>query len=64
MSSDPIKQKARAADHAATYVHSGMVIGLGTGATATLFVRRLAERMAQGDLTKVVGIPTSTQIEA
>ena len=64
MSSDPSKQKARAADHAAAYVHSGMVIGLGTGATATLFVRRLAERIAQGDLTNVVGIPTSTQIEA
>jgi len=64
MSSDPIIQKERAADHAAAYVQSGMVIGLGTGATATLFVRRLAERMAQGDLTNVVGIPTSTQIEA
>jgi ribose 5-phosphate isomerase A len=63
MSSDPSRQKERAADHAAAYVHSGMVIGLGTGATATLFVRRLAERIAQGDLTNVVGIPTSSQIE-
>lgn len=63
MSSDLTQQKQRAADHAATYVQSGMVIGLGTGATATLFVRRLAARMAQGELTNIVGIPTSSQIE-
>lgn len=63
MSSDPNQQKQLAADHAATYVQSGMVIGLGTGATATLFVRRLAERMARGELTNLVGIPTSSQIE-
>lgn len=63
MSSDPNQQKQLAADHAASYVQSGMVIGLGTGATATLFVRRLAERMARGELTNLVGIPTSSQIE-
>lgn len=64
MSSDPNQQKQYAADRAATYVQSGMVIGLGTGATATLFVRRLAERLAQGELTNIVGIPTSSQIES
>ena len=64
MSSDPNQQKQHAADYAAAYVQSGMVIGLGTGATATLFVRRLAERMAQGELTNIVGIPTSSQIES
>lgn len=64
MSSDPTQQKQYAADHAATYVQSGMVIGLGTGSTAILFLRRLAERLATGDLTNIVGIPTSTQIEA
>ncbi len=64
MSSDPAQQKQHAANQAATYVQSGMIIGLGTGATATLFVRRLAERMAHGELTNVVGIPTSRQIAA
>ncbi|MBX3013844.1 MAG: ribose-5-phosphate isomerase RpiA [Caldilineaceae bacterium] len=64
MSSDVTQQKQRAADHAASLVQSGMVIGLGTGSTAILFVRRLAERIAQGELTHLVGIPTSTQIEA
>ncbi len=63
MSSDPNQQKQIAADHAAGYVQSGMVIGLGTGSTAILFLRRLAERLASGDLTNVVGIPTSSQIE-
>ena len=62
MSSDPNQQKQRAADHAAGYVQSGMIIGLGTGSTAILFLRRLAERLAAGDLTNVVGIPTSDQI--
>jgi len=64
MSNDPAQQKQYAANQAATYVQSGMVIGLGTGATATLFVRRLAERMANGELSNVVGIPTSRQIAA
>jgi ribose 5-phosphate isomerase A len=63
MSSDPNQQKQMAANHAATYVQSGMVIGLGTGSTAVLFLRRLAERLAAGNLTNVVGIPTSVQIE-
>lgn len=63
MRSDPNQQKQRAADHAATYVQPGMVIGLGTGATATLFVHRLAARLAHGELTNIVGIPTSSQIE-
>jgi len=64
MSNDPAQQKQYAANQAATYVQSGMVIGLGTGATATLFVRRLAERIANGELSNVVGIPTSRQIAA
>jgi len=63
MAIDTQKQKEYAAHHAATYVTSGMVVGLGTGATATLFVRRLAARLANGELTNIVGIPTSHSIE-
>lgn len=63
MSNDPNQQKQMAANHAAGYVQSGMVIGLGTGSTAILFLRRLAERLAAGDLSNVIGIPTSNQIE-
>ncbi len=64
MSTDPAQQKQNAANQAATYVQSGMIVGLGTGATATLFVRRLAERITQGELTNIVGVPTSRQIAA
>lgn len=60
---DTQRQKQHAADQAATYVTSGMVIGLGTGATATLFVHRLAERLAAGELQDIVGVPTSRSIE-
>ena len=62
MAMDTQRQKQHAANHAATYVTSGMVIGLGTGATATLFVHRLAERLAAGELHNIVGIPTSQSI--
>ncbi|MEZ4673332.1 MAG: ribose-5-phosphate isomerase RpiA [Caldilineaceae bacterium] len=55
-------QKQHAAHHAATYVHSGMVLGLGTGATATIFVERLGELLQAGQLENIVGIPTSSTI--
>lgn len=40
-------------------VESGMVVGLGTGATASWAVRRIGELLASGQLRKVRGIPTS-----
>lgn len=42
-------------------IQSGMVVGLGTGTTAVWMVRRLAERLDAGELTDIVGIPTSTR---
>lgn len=56
-------QKRHAAHHAATYVKPGMVVGLGTGATATLFVERLAELLRTGSLRDIVCVPTSSTIE-
>jgi ribose 5-phosphate isomerase A len=41
-----------------------MVVGLGTGSTAIFALRRIATRLEEGDLTAVVGVPTSTQVEA
>ena len=41
--SDPAK--VRAAHAAANLVESGMVVGLGTGSTATLMLKRLGERV-------------------
>ncbi len=63
MDNEVQRQKEHAAYHAATYVQPGMVVGLGTGATATLFVQRLGELLASGALQGVVGIPTSSMIE-
>ncbi len=49
--------KMRAAAAALDFVEDGMVVGLGTGSTASHFVRMLGERVAQG--LRVVGVPTS-----
>ena len=51
--------KLRAASHALAYVHSGMVLGLGSGTTAGLFVDLLGERLRSGALRDIVGVPTS-----
>jgi ribose 5-phosphate isomerase A len=49
--------KIEAARVALSYVEDGMRLGIGTGSTATEFVRLLAERVAAG--LNVVGVPTS-----
>lgn len=49
--------KEAAARYAAGLVEEGMVLGLGTGSTATLFVRALGQRVRGG--LHVVGVPTS-----
>eukprot|EP00180_Rhodochaete_pulchella_P001611 Plantae.Rhodophyta-Rhodochaete_pulchella.ctg24439.p1 GENE.Plantae.Rhodophyta-Rhodochaete_pulchella.ctg24439~~Plantae.Rhodophyta-Rhodochaete_pulchella.ctg24439.p1 ORF type:complete len:281 (+),score=52.80 Plantae.Rhodophyta-Rhodochaete_pulchella.ctg24439:445-1287(+) len=41
------------------YVTSGMVVGLGTGSTAYFAVERLGQKLASGELTDIVAIPTS-----
>lgn len=57
---DPrVEAKRRAAREAADLVESGMVVGLGTGSTAALFVEELGRRLGEGALTDIVGIPTS-----
>jgi ribose 5-phosphate isomerase A len=52
--------KRAAAEAAAKRVEDGMVLGLGTGSTAALFVEALARRIAAESL-RVSGIPTSEQ---
>jgi ribose 5-phosphate isomerase A len=43
-----VEQKRRAAVRAADHVADGMLLGLGSGSTAELFVRALAERVSAG----------------
>ena len=63
MAGDRLKREAA---HAAVehYVESGMVIGLGTGSTATFAVRRIGELVASGELRDVKGVPTSARTTA
>ncbi|MFW6223775.1 MAG: ribose-5-phosphate isomerase RpiA [Spirochaetota bacterium] len=62
MSSDMSEQKKAVGEHAAErFIHSGMRVGLGTGSTAVHFIRRLGELIADGSLSGIRGVPTSSQ---
>jgi len=58
------EQKQAAGELAASWVESGMVVGLGTGSTAVHAIRAIGARIASGELREVVGIPTSRASEA
>lgn len=45
------------------YASSGMKIGMGTGSTAIWAIRRIGERLANGELHDIVAVATSTQSE-
>lgn len=54
--------KQQAADAAVNFVESGMVLGLGSGSTATLAIRRIGARLQSGELQQILGVPTSQVI--
>ena len=56
--------KQQAAERAAEFVQSGMIIGLGTGSTAIFATRRIAQRIHSGDLRDIRAVPTSLATEA
>ena len=63
---DPSEQqrwKKDAAEAAAKLVEDGMVVGLGTGSTAALFISALGQRISSEHLG-ISGIPTSDQTAA
>ena len=51
--------KQQAAELAVEFIHSGMVIGLGTGSTVYYALLKLGQRVRDG--LDIVGIPTSVQ---
>lgn len=62
--SDELERAKRDAAHRAVLaVESGMVVGLGTGSTATHAIREIAEALKSGRLTDIHGIPTSKRTE-
>lgn len=63
MSQDIEALKQQAADAAVEQVQSGMVVGLGYGSTALLFVRRLAQYVKEGRLTGIVGVACALAME-
>lgn len=56
--------KQRAAEQGASLVKSGMVLGLGSGTTATLVVQAIGRRLREGTLQNVIGVPSSSGIAA
>jgi ribose 5-phosphate isomerase A len=56
--------KRQAAERAVELIQPGMVVGLGSGSTAAFVVHRLAALRAQGQLSTVLGVPTSLETEA
>ena len=56
--------KQQAAEHALQYIRSGMIVGLGSGSTASYLVRALAGQLHDGRLRDIVGVPTSEATEA
>lgn len=55
--------KKRAGEAAAKSIQSGQRIGLGTGSTVQYFLEALGNRLANGELSQIVGVPTSTKTE-
>jgi ribose 5-phosphate isomerase A len=61
--SEQLQWKKQAAEAAAALVRDGMVLGLGTGSTAALFLRELGRRISEDHL-RISGIPTSDETAA
>lgn len=56
--------KRQAAEAAVDLVETGMVVGLGAGSTALKAIKCIGERLADGRLHNIVGIPCSAQVAA
>src|SRR5262249_14774880 len=55
--------KQQAAEKAAGWIESGMIVGLGSGSTALWAVRRIGALIAEGKLKDIRGYPTSRVVE-
>ena len=58
------EDKRAAGEAAVAFIQPGMVVGLGSGSTASYALRHIAEKLASGELSDILGIPTSLAIEA
>ncbi|MGD9321908.1 MAG: ribose-5-phosphate isomerase RpiA [Desulfobacteraceae bacterium] len=55
--------KKKAGEEAAKGIKSGQRIGLGTGSTVRYFLEALGKRLSSGELSHIVGVPTSKNTE-
>lgn len=53
--------KQQAAHYALKYVQDGMLLGLGSGSTSAYFIELLGEKLRNGELQGVTGVPTSAE---
>jgi ribose 5-phosphate isomerase A len=64
MSNDPVTiMKQEVGKAAASKVKSNSIVGLGTGSTTAYAIQYIGERLASGEITNIVGVPTSFQAE-
>lgn len=63
MSVDGNLLKAKAAQKAVEYIKSGMVVGLGTGSTVLFALEYIGQKIKDGQLQGIIGIPSSLQTE-
>jgi ribose 5-phosphate isomerase A len=64
VNSDPVQvMKQEVGKAAAARVKSNSIVGLGTGSTTALAIEALGQRLKNGDLENIVGVPTSFQAE-
>ena len=57
------QMKIAVAKAAVDQIEDGMVLGLGSGATAALMIKSLGEKLKEGSLRDIVGVTTSFQGE-
>ncbi len=62
-SSDINLLKKMAAEKAVDEIENGMIVGLGTGSTAKYAIEKLAQKIKEGKLKNIYGVPTSKKTE-
>ena len=61
---DPVKtMKQEVGKAAAARVKSDSIVGLGTGSTTAFAIEYIGDRLSQGEIKNIVGVPTSFQAE-
>ena len=64
MATDPvIVMKQEVGKAAASRVTSNSIVGLGTGSTTAYAIEYIGDRLKKGEITNILGIPTSFQAE-